>query len=98
MHAKDLAVWVSNWSMPLTPLTWEAAAFAETGGEYQNYPDKEATPQATSEGRVSGRDRGKAGSTQRLGSQEARDGPELWGSRSGAQSGAQDPQSQGHRV
>nr|CAI9707651.1 unnamed protein product [Rangifer tarandus platyrhynchus] len=41
--------------MPLTPLTWEAAAFAETGGEYQNYPDKEATPRATSEGRAAAR-------------------------------------------
>ena len=48
MHAKDLAVRVSDWSIPSTPMPEEAAAFAETGGEYQNYTGKEETPRAAS--------------------------------------------------
>ena len=94
MHAKDLAVWVSDWSIPSTPMPEEAAAFAETGGEYQNYTGKEETPRAASVGERIPETEERRASTQRLVSQEAknrpeaweaRGRPEVWASRSGAQ-------------
>lgn len=45
-HTKGMADWVSDWSVPLTSMTQEAATFAVVGDEYQNSIDEEETSRA----------------------------------------------------